>query len=84
MVAKKTKEEIKEEPVEVPSISFTEKEVQAVADFINYCYQKAEFKGSMTELAKVNKMFSEMHGHVSKIEGYILDYVKVIQKPKGD
>jgi hypothetical protein len=63
-------------PVEVPQITFTEAEVQGVADFINYCYKNASFTMKMDDAVKMNKMLSAMHQHVSKMEKYIFEFKK--------
>ena len=76
-----------EEPINepVPAISFTEDEVQRVAEFVNYAYRNVQVSSSLKDLAqeqkKLNMMFNQMHNHVTKIEQYILDF-NVHMQPK--
>ncbi len=66
---------IAEEPL--PTLTFTEQEVQKVANFINHVYLNAEFKSGMKGFKDINQMFSDMHTHMSKIEKYIFEFKKI-------
>lgn len=67
-----------------PAISFTEQEVQQVAEFVNYVYKHGDFKMSMADARKVTSMLSSMHSHVSKIEKYIFEHRRVLASKKAD
>jgi uncharacterized membrane protein len=76
--SKEHAEEIKkiaEEPL--PTLTFTEAEVQKVANFINYVYLNAEFKSGMKGFKDLNQMFADMHTHMGKIEKHIFEFKKV-------
>lgn len=76
--SKEAVEEIKktaEEPL--PTLTFTEAEVQKVANFINHVYLNAEFKSGMKGFKDLNQMFSDMHQHMSKIEKHIFEFKKI-------
>lgn len=60
-----------------PVITFSESQVQKVADFINFMYLNAEFKGGMKDFKKVNTMFADMHEHVKLIESHIFELKKI-------
>lgn len=64
---------------EAPVLIFSEDEVQKVADFVNFMWANAEFKAAMPTYEKVKRMFHDMHGHVSKIEGYILEHRRTVK-----
>jgi hypothetical protein len=61
----------------LPVLLFAEAEVQKVADFVNFMYTSAEFKGSMKDYKKVNQMFADMHAHVGKIEKHIFEFKRI-------
>jgi hypothetical protein len=85
-MAKKLQEEIAvvpAAPAPLPEISFTEAEVQQVADFINYVYINGEFKMKMADTKKINLMLSHMHAHVTKCESYIFEHRRVIASRKA-
>jgi hypothetical protein len=65
-----------------PDISFTEAEVQQVADFINFVYKNGEFKMTMADTKKVQVMLGQMHAHVTKIEKYIFEHRRILASKK--
>lgn len=76
--SKEAAEELKELATkEEPQLTFTESQVQKVADFINFMYQNADFKGSMQVFKKVNSMFADMHEHMKMIEAHIFEVKKI-------
>jgi hypothetical protein len=64
----------KEKETQEPVIVFSEAEVVEVVNFINACYKKASFNGTMEEMGKMREMFNAMHAHVKKIESYIFEH----------
>jgi hypothetical protein len=74
---------ITSEPI-APDISFTEAEVQAVADFVNYMFKNANASMSMQEARKVTGMFNGMHQHVVKIEKYIFEHRRFLSNSKAE
>ena len=84
-MAKKIQEEeiVVPAPTPLPEISFTEVEIQQVADFINYVYINGEFKMKMADTKKINLMLSHMHAHVTKCEAYIFEHRRVIASRKA-
>jgi hypothetical protein len=66
-----------------PVLTFTEAQVQKVADFINYMYLNAEFKGGMKEFKRINQMFSDMHEHMRVIESHIFEVKRIRQAKKA-
>lgn len=82
--SKEAVEEMKELAKEpIPEISFNEAEVQAVADFINYCYKNGTYTMGMDGAVKLNKMLSAMHNHVTKIEKYIFEFKRTVAAKKA-
>lgn len=80
----KFKEEVKAEAAkEIPQITFTESDVQKVADFINYMYLNAEFKGGMKEFKKLNQMFADVHAHIKVMEAHIFEVKKISAAKKA-
>lgn len=78
------KMKIKESPVEetapAPMIIFSEQEVLKLVDFINYMYTNAKHNLDMKEAGRVREMYNDMHAHVKKVEGYILEHKRTTQK----
>jgi hypothetical protein len=68
---------------DLPVLTFAEAEVQKVADFVNYMYLNAEFKGAMKDYKKVNQMFADMHAHVQKIEKHIFEFKRISSYKKA-
>ena len=67
----------------LPEIAFVEAEVQAIADFVNYCYKHGSFTMGMAEAVKLNKMLGAMHSHISKIEKYIFEFKRTVAAKKA-
>lgn len=76
------KQEQAEQTETPPLLTFSEQEVQKVANFVNFVYLNAEFKSGMKGFKAVNDMFKDMHEHVAKIESYIFEHKKTV-KMKG-
>lgn len=57
----------------IPQITFTEKEVQSVADFVNYVYKNASFTHKMDDSLKLVRMLNAMQSHIKKMEDHIFD-----------
>jgi hypothetical protein len=72
------------ESAPAPMLIFSEAEVLRVVDFINYVYKNAVFNQSMEAAGKCREMFNDMHKHVQKIEGYILEHKKTTQIKKAE
>lgn len=68
------------EDVPAPMLIFSEAEVQKVVAFVNFVYLNADFKMNMKQATEVKQMFNDMHAHVQKIEGYILEHKRTTQK----
>jgi chemotaxis regulatin CheY-phosphate phosphatase CheZ len=64
-------------------LTFTEKEVEIVAAFINEVFLKARFD-NMTgkDIQRINTLFNEMHFHHKKLTDHIFEIKKVVNKPK--
>ena len=65
--------------------TFTESELNKVADFVNYVHQNGTFEDCKkpAQSRKLTKMFNDMHAHLKKCEAYILE-IKEIVPPGGD
>ena len=62
--------------------TWTEKEAKELADFINYVHVHAEFPGCKkpSEARKLTSMFTAMALHQRKVESYVFEVKKVIDK----
>lgn len=78
---KKENDEMAKKPL--PQLTFSEAEVQRVADFINFVYLNANFSMDMKGFKAINQKFADMHNHVSKIERYIFEHKKVSEAKKA-
>jgi hypothetical protein len=56
-----------------PQITFDEKEIQGVADFVNYVYNNAVFTQKPVEAMKLTKLLNHMHHHIKKMEDHVFD-----------
>ena len=83
MAVKKVSESEPQAPESFPDISFSEAEVQQVADFVNYVYTNGEFKMKMADTKKINVMLSNMHAHITKCEAYIFEHRRVLASKKA-
>lgn len=64
-------------------ITFTEKEVNDLAGFINFVYTKAIFNNLRPkDVQQFNSMLNNMHGHLSKCEKHIMELIEVKDAPK--
>jgi hypothetical protein len=80
----KMKEEVKADAAkEIPQLTFTEADVQKVANFINYMYLNAEFKGGMKEFKNINQMFADVHAHIKVMESHIFEVKKISTAKKA-
>lgn len=86
MATKGTKEKptnLDDKSSHVQDPTYTEQEVQAVANFVNFVFKRAKFDGlSSAEARQLTIYFNDMHNHVSKIEQYIFEIKKIIKGPK--
>lgn len=78
-------EEPKTQDFEAPKLpdspTWTEEEIQGVANFVNYMWKFAKFSAlGMKDMKAVQNMFVSMHQHVSKIEKYAFEIKKVAKK----
>ena len=64
-------------------ISFTEKEIQSVADFVNMVYTKANFNFNSKEAMSYSKSLAEMHETIKKMEAHKFEINKVIEAKDG-
>ena len=63
----------------LPSLTFTEDESNKLSEFLNHVYKKVSWKELSTqEVFDTQRMFAFMKSHLSKVEGYILDAVRLI------
>jgi hypothetical protein len=89
--SKKVKKKKKEEkqmpttPREPNPPTWTDAEVQAVADFVNYVHENATFPEMKTakQARELTNSFNYMANHIKKIEGYIFEVLAVVDTPKG-
>lgn len=72
-----------ESPVQ-PQLTFTEAEVQGVADFVNFVYRNGDYKLNMADARKLTSMLTAMHHHIAKIEKYIFEYSRNLTPKKVD
>jgi len=63
-------------------ITFTDKEVQVVADFVNFVYKKAKFDINSAEAMKYSASMNSMHTVIKKMEAHIFEIHKVIETKK--
>ena len=66
-------------------VTFTEKEVQGVAEFVNFVYQKASWNLSTKENQLLSKYLSVMAQHIKKMDDHILELKSVVPAtPKAE
>lgn len=85
---KATVEKLKQETAElaaapIPSITFTEAEVQKIADFVNFMYLNFSKNMDMKTAKKVIAMFNDMHAHMEKVESYIFEFKRTVEAKKA-
>lgn len=69
----------------IPELTFTEEEVQKVANFVNFLYKNAKFdKVSAKDATVISNYFDYMHAHISKLESYILEFMRITNAKKED
>lgn len=67
----------------IPEITFSEAEVNDVAQFVNWVYLNGRFEMTPKESKDMAQKFAKMHQHVSKIEQYIFEFRRVVNAKKA-
>lgn len=70
-----------EEKKEVQQLTFTEKEVELVIDYLNFIANHASFDGmGVKEVHKFAKLNIEMTKHAKKCQDHIFEHVKTFDR----
>jgi len=76
------KSPLKNTPRNSPALTFTEAEVQAVADFVNFIYQNATFDNMTSKGAQqYSAWLANIHQHVKVCEAHIMELVGTSKAP---
>lgn len=65
-----------------PDITFTEAEVQGVAEFVNFVFKEARFDIVCGDARKLTAHLNHMHHIVKKMESHIMEIKRTFKAPK--
>ena len=65
-------------------ITFTDNEIQEVADFLNFIYKNAKWEMTTQDALELVKRINQMNAHMKKMEKHIYEVKKVTpNEPKN-
>ena len=63
-------------------MTFTEKEIAGVAEFVNFVYGKAKWDITTKETQQLSKYLAHMANHIKKMDDYKFEFVKATEISK--
>lgn len=71
----------KPKPPPLPQITFTEDELNAIIDYMNFMQTETSGTVPLKRMAEYNKRTKALINHIKKCEDHILEVKRVLSKP---